>query len=69
LIVVWGYISPVGAGSDTTTAICTVAVLAPSALEAVTVYDAFVVAAVGVPEIIPVELLRLSPAGRAGLTV
>jgi hypothetical protein len=38
-------------------------------LEAVTVYDAFVVAVVGVPEIIPVELLKLKPAGRAGLTV
>jgi hypothetical protein len=38
-------------------------------LEAVTVYDAFVVAVVGVPEIVPVVLLSVKPAGRAGLTL
>jgi hypothetical protein len=32
-------------------------------------YDAFVVAVVGVPEIVPVVLLSVKPAGRAGLTL
>ena len=40
----------------------------PAALLAVTTYAALAAAAVGVPEIIPVEVLRLSPAGRVGDT-
>jgi hypothetical protein len=44
------------------------AVVVPSAFDPVTVYDAWAAAAVGVPEIIPVELSRVKPVGSAGLT-
>jgi hypothetical protein len=46
----------------------TVAVALPPELDAVTVYSAAVVRMVGIPPITPVVALRLSPAGRAGLT-
>ena len=39
----------------------------PEELVAVIVYVVWAAAAVGVPEMTPVELLRLSPAGSAGL--
>jgi hypothetical protein len=46
----------------------TVAVVEPAEFEAVTRYGVFAEIAVGVPEIVPVELFRLNPAGKAGLT-
>jgi hypothetical protein len=58
----------VGAGSSTVTEIRIAAEAEPPALDAVTVYDASGARAVGVPEIMPVELLRFNPAGSAGLT-
>jgi hypothetical protein len=44
------------------------AVTEPLELDAVTVYDVLAESDVGVPEIIPVHALRLTPAGSAGLT-
>src|SRR5450631_3948524 len=58
----------VGAGSSTVTEIRIAAEVEPAALDAVTVYDASGARAVGVPVRMPVELLRLNPAGSAGLT-
>jgi hypothetical protein len=46
-----------------------VAVVLPAELEAVTVKLAVAVTAVGVPLMMPVLVLTLSPAGRAGLTL
>jgi len=45
------------------------AVALPAELDAVTAYVAVGVTAVGVPLMIPVVVLRLRPAGRAGLTL
>ena len=56
-------------GACTGAAICTLAVVAPGPLEAVTVYAAWAVTAVGVPGIVPVLPLSVKPAGRTGLTV
>jgi hypothetical protein len=68
-IALCGYINPVGGGRGVTTAICTIAVAAPAELEAVIVKDDFADAADGVPVMSPVVPFKLSPAGRAGLTV
>jgi hypothetical protein len=40
----------------------------PPEFVAVTVYEASATAAVGVPEIVPVPVFKLNPAGSAGLT-
>jgi hypothetical protein len=42
--------------------------VAPPALLAVTVYSANAATAVGVPEMVPVVVLKLSPPGKLGLT-
>jgi hypothetical protein len=58
----------VGAGTGALTEIATVAVVDPAEFEAVTVYVASAEVAVGVPEIAPVVLLMVKPAGSAGTT-
>ena len=60
------YVSDDGAAS--LTIIVTVAVALPPVLVAVTVYVADAVIAFGVPEIVPVEVSKESPAGNVGET-
>ena len=60
------YVTADGAISLTT--MLTVAVSVPPVLVAVIVYDAEEVIAVGVPEIVPVEVSRDNPAGSVGDT-
>jgi hypothetical protein len=43
-------------------------VVLPAEFEAMTVYVAVAAKAVAVPEITPVEVFRLRPSGRAGVT-
>ena len=49
--------------------ITTPKVVEPPELNAVTVYDAVSDTAEGVPEILPVEVLKDKPAGKAGETL
>ena len=53
-------------GASSVTVIVTVAVALPPELLAVTVYVAVEVIAVGVPEIVPVDVSNDKPAGNAG---
>jgi hypothetical protein len=56
-------------GASGLTVIFRLKVVLPPLLEAVTVYVAWLAAAVGVPEITPVAALSVKPAGSAALTV
>jgi hypothetical protein len=62
----WLYVRPVGGAS--VTVIWIVVVVEPLAFDAVTKYEVLADTVVGVPETTPVEVFRLSPLGRAGLT-
>ena len=53
-------------GASSVTVIVTVAVALPPVLLAVTVYVAVELIAVGVPEIVPVDVSNDKPAGNAG---
>jgi hypothetical protein len=50
------------------TVMLTLAVVLPPVLLAVTVWLAIAVTAVGIPEMMPVEVLKLRPVGKAGVT-
>ena len=54
-------------GAISFTVITTSKVVEPPELVAVTVYDAVLEITVGVPEILPVEVLKASPVGKLGV--